>query len=381
MADKPIKILFAGGGTAGHIFPIIAVKRAISKNYPQDNFKFFYVGPQDDFGGLLLSQEGIEVKTILAGKIRRYFEFKSFFSNLIDIFLKAPISFFQALFYNFILSPDIIFSKGGYGSLPLVLSGWFLLIPIFLHESDAMPGLANKIASKFAVEIFTSFPIEKTSYFPPKKMIAVGNPIRTELLGGTKEEAKKVFNLTGEKPVVLVLGGSQGSQRINDNLLLVLAETLESFEIIHQTGKNNFQQVEAEAKVVASEKLRKYYHPIPFLQEEELRQALAVSELVVSRAGSGSIFEIAATGKPSILIPIPESAQDHQVKNAYLYAEKGAALVIEESNLTPHFFLERTKFLFSQEGRLKEMSENARYFSKTQSAQIIAEYLVTYLSQ
>lgn len=381
MAEKPIKILFAGGGTAGHIFPIIAVVRAIKENYPQDNFRFFYVGPEDDFNGFLLSREGIVAKTILAGKARRYFGFKPFFLNLIDIFLKTPLGFLQAFFYNFIFSPDIIFSKGGYGSLPVVASGWFLLIPIFLHESDAVPGLANKIASKFSVEIFTSFSIEKTGYFPHKKMICVGNPVRKELLAGSKEAAKKAFNLTGEKPVILALGGSQGSQRINDTLLLILAEILEDFELIHQTGKNNLKQVEAEAKVVVPQNLQKYYHPLPFLQEDELKHALAAADLAISRAGSGSIFEIAAAGKPSILIPLPESAQDHQLKNAYLYAERRATLVIEESNLTPHFFLERIKYLFSEPKKLKDMSDYAKYFSKPQSARIIAEYLISYLSQ
>ena len=204
-----MKILFTGGGTAGHIFPIIAIVREIKRLHPQSGFKFFYVGPKDRFAFALLSQEGIQIKTISAGKIRRYFSFL----NIIDLLFKVPIGVIQAFFHIFTISPDLIFSKGGYGSLPAVIAGWTLLTPIFLHESDVSPGLANKIASKFALEIFTAFPIEKTQYFPAKKMISVGSPIRKEILAGSLKEAKKLFNLTDKKPLILILGGSQGAQR------------------------------------------------------------------------------------------------------------------------------------------------------------------------
>ena len=376
-----MKILFTGGGTAGHIFPIIAISREIKKIYPERDFHFFYLGPEDEFSENLLSQEGIIVKTILAGKIRRYFGFLSFFQNLIDIFIKSPIGFLQSLFYIFVISPDLIFSKGGYGSLPVVFSGWLFLTPIFLHESDIVPGLANRLASKLALEIFVSFPFEKTRYFSPKKMLSVGNPIRKEILEGEKEKAKELFALSGEKPVILVLGGSQGSQRINDILLAILPNFLENFELIHQTGQKNFKEIEAEAKTVLKKDSWQYYHPFPFLNEKELKDAYAVCDLVCGRAGAGSIFEISAVAKPSVLIPLPESAQNHQVENAYAYTESGACLVIEEANLTPHFFLERIKYLFSQPQKLKEMAESARAFSKPKSAQIIAEYLVSYLTQ
>ena len=375
-----MKILFTGGGTAGHIFPIIALSREIKKINPQENFQFFYVGPKDNLAKTLLSREGIILKTIFAGKIRRYLNFKSFFQNIFDILFRVPVGFFQALYYNFVISPDLIFSKGGYGSLPVVLSGWLLLTPIFLHESDVNPGLANRWLSKFSLEIFVSFPVEKTGYFSPKKMISVGNPIRNEILKGEKEKAKELLKLE-ERPTILILGGSQGSQRINDILLLILPELLLNFELIHQVGQKNFKGIEAEAKTVADAELLKHYHPFPFLDEEKLKLAFAAADMVISRAGSGSIFEISALGKPSILIPLKESAQNHQVKNAYTYSKNGASLVIEEANLSPHFFLERLRSLFSNPEKLKEMEEQARAFSKPQAAKIIAEYIVEYLSQ
>lgn len=371
-----MKILFTGGGTAGHIFPIIAIVREIQQIYPELDLQFFYLGPKDEFSQIFLSQEGIKTKSVLAGKIRRYLNWKALFQNIFDVF-KIPLGILQAFFYIFFLAPDVIFSKGGFGSIPAVVAGWLLKVPIFLHESDVSPGLANRFLSKLALEVFISFP--KTEYLLSTKMILVGNPIRKEILEGSKEEAKKLFKLSSQKPVILILGGSQGAQRINDKILEILPELLKNFEIIHQCGEKNFQEVKAESEIIISKELASFYHLFPFLKEEELKHAYSACDLVVSRAGSGSIFEIATVGKPSILIPLPEAAQDHQVKNAYAYAEKGATIVLEEANFTPHFFLERLKYLISQKEKLEKMQRAAKEFSKPLTARIIASYLVEFL--
>jgi len=370
-----MKILFTGGGTGGHIFPIIAICREMRRIYPGKDLKFFYIGPKDQFFSVLLSQEGIKVKTIVAGKIRRYFSFW----NLIDIFFKIPIGILQSFFSVFFLAPDLIFSKGGYGSIPAVISGWIFGVPIFLHESDISPGLANRFLSKFALEIFVSFP--KTEYFSPKKMMLVGNPMRRELLEGSKEEALEFFKITGGKSVILILGGSQGAQKINEILLLILPEILRDFELIHQAGSKNFKEVKAESRAILPSDLEKYYHLYPFFQEKELKLAYALADLIVARAGSGSIFEISALGKPSILIPLPSAAQNHQLKNAYSFAEGGRSIVIEETNLTPHFFLERLRFLFSNPKEMENMRKKAREFSTPRAARVIAGYILEYLSK
>jgi len=390
-----MKILFTGGGTGGHIFPIIAICRELRNISSGKELRFFYIGPRDEISSIFLVREGIKLKNILAGKIRRYFGIKSLFLNIVDVLFKIPIGLIQAFFYIFFLSPDFIFSKGGYGSLPAVICGWLLGTPIFLHESDVIPGLANRFLSRFAVEIFVSFPFQKTEHFPPPKKISVGNPIRQEILEGSKEEAKTLFNLSGEKPVVLILGGSQGSQRINDVLLQILPELLTDFETIHQCGGKNFKEVEAESKVVIGEEnkfssspfatarvtedLKKYYHLFPFLDEIELSHAYSVANLIVSRAGSGSIFEISAVSKPSILIPLPEAAQNHQVENAYAYAKNSACLIIEEINLAPHFFLDRLRYLFSHPSEMEKMAKSAREFSRPRAAEVIASYIFEYL--
>jgi len=370
-----MKVLFTGGGTGGHVFPIIALSRELRRIQGKGKVQFFYLGPQDDFASAFLSQEGIKVDTVLAGKIRRYWDLKSLFQNLVDVFIKVPVGVLQSFSRIFFLSPDVVFSKGGFGSVPVAIAAWILQVPIILHESDITPGLANKFLSGFAAIIFVSFP--KTEYFKPEKMFIMGNPIRRELLEGSKKEAEEAFDLKLEKPVLLITGGSQGSQRINDKILEILPRLLERFEIIHQVGIHNLEQVKAEARVVISKESEKEYHLFPFFKEEELRKAYHAADFIISRAGSGSIFEIAAVGKPSILIPIPESAQSHQVKNAYSYAEGGAALVLEEGNFTPRFFLEKLKYLFAHPDELRKMEKAARKFARPQAAENIAEYILS----
>ena len=376
-----MKILFTGGGTAGHIFPIIAVARELRRLGL--DYKFYYIGPKDEFGSILLSQEGIKVKSISAGKIRRYSNLKAVFENVFDILFKIPLSFFQSFFYVFFLSPDLVFSKGGYGSLGPAFNCWLLRTPVVLHEADVSPGLTNRLISRLVSKIIVSFPVMQTEYFSEKKMISLGNPIRIELLDGSKERAGDLFGITGQKPVILIMGGSQGAQKINDTILEVLSQILSEFEIIHQTGEKNFEQVKKESVVVIPQDLSRFYHPVGFLKEIELRDAYAAADVFISRAGSGSIFEIAALGKPSILVPLSLAAQDHQVKNAYAYldASKGATIVIEESNLTSHFLLEKIKYLFAMPGELERMSKAAKAFAKPDSGRLIAEYIMNYFKK
>ncbi len=386
-----MRILFTGGGSGGHVVPIIAVSREIRKLYISDiepnlknkkkGLEFYYIGPRDDFGSILLSQEGITVKTVLAGKVRRYGGIKNIFKNILDVVFKIPLGTLQSLFLVFFISPDLVFSKGGFGSIPAVLAGKMLFAPVFLHESDVAPGMANRFISRFALKIFVSFP--KTEYFPQKKMILTGSPVRKEILDAPRAQARESLKISGEKPVILILGGSQGAQRINDKILEILPQLLEKFEIIHQCGEKNYQSVRAEAKVATNTppaaQVIPGYHLFPFMKESDLRDAYAASDLIISRAGAGSIFEIASAGKPSILVPLPESAQDHQMKNAYSFQDTGGCLVLEEANFTAHFFLEKLKYLFSTPELLSQMARSARDFSKPEAGKAIARYILDWL--
>jgi len=382
-----MKVVFTGGGTGGHIYPIIAIGRELKSAYynkiedkdkKKKPLEIFYIGPKDRLVLNLLKQEGIKVKKISAGKVRRYFGIRAFFQNLVDPF-KTLFGVIQAFRHLFLLAPDLIFSTGGYGSFPVVFAARFLRIPIFLHESDAVLGLANKTLKKFSAEIFVSFP--KTENVDVSKMILVGNPIRKELLEGSAEDAKKLFNITGGKPVVLIMGGSQGSQRINNTVVNILPQLVNKFEIIHQTGDKNFEEVKKNAEVMLEKESIIYYHPISYLEEINLKHAYKIANLIVSRAGSSSIFEIAALKKPSILIPLASSAQDHQVKNAYAYIKSKATVVIEEDNLTPHFFLAIIKNILENPKEYEKMQKAAEQFSRLRAGEIIANYIVEYLIQ
>lgn len=368
-----MKILFTGGGTGGHVFPLVAIAREIRTIYPKKDLEFYYLGPDDEFASILLTQEDFVMKTIMSGKIRRYSSYK----NIIDILFKIPLGTIQSFFQMFLIKPDIVFSKGGSGSISATFSARLLKIPVFIHESDVVPGLSNQKTAKWAKKIFTSFP--KTEYFNPEKVTVVGNPIRKEILDGDKKVAGEMFNLTFSKPILLIIGGSQGAEAINDFVLLMINELLKDYEIIHVTGRENIKETENEAQVIMEKSLEMYYHPVGFLDEEKVKHAYKAADLIISRAGSGSIFEIAAIGKPSFLIPLPSAAADHQSKNAYAYAETGAAEVIEQQNLKPNFFTDKLKLLFLHPEKLKEMSQAALTFAKPLAARAVAREILEFL--
>jgi UDP-N-acetylglucosamine--N-acetylmuramyl-(pentapeptide) pyrophosphoryl-undecaprenol N-acetylglucosamine transferase len=371
-----MKIVFTGGGTGGHLFPIIAIAREIRKRKPL--IEMHFIGPKDEVTDVFLEKEEIIVKKIISGKLRRYLSLNSLIKNFLDLFLRTPWGIIQAFFYLFFVSPDLVFSKGGHGAFSTIVATKILQIPLFIHESDIVPGEVNKKSFSYALEAFISF--NKTEFIPPEKMILTGNPVRKYLLENIDLGLlKEKIGLDKKKPVVLVLGGSQGSERINDLTLSILPHLLPDFQIIHQAGSRSFKKINVQTEFLVKKENKKNYYLFSFLSEEQLKYAYAASDLVVSRAGSGSIFEIACFAKPSILIPLPESAQNHQLKNAYSYGETGAALIVEEKNITDHLFTQKILSLFSNPSSMKQMSEKAKEFSRPRAAEIIAEYIIEFL--
>ena len=368
-----MKILFTGGGTGGHVYPLVAIAREIRRIYPKKDLEFYYAGPNEEFASILLTQEDFVIKTITSGKVRRYFSWQ----NFVDILFKIPFGVLQSFLLILILKPDLVFSKGGSGSIAVTYSARLLRVPVFLHESDVVPGLSNQVTSKWAKKIFISFP--KTEYFDPKKTVLTGNPIRDEIIHGDKERAGEIFNLTFTRPIILIIGGSQGAQALNDFVLEIINPLLKNYEIIHVTGRENLKETQAEAQTVMDKDFDKYYHPVGFLDEEKIMHAYKASDLIVSRAGSGSIFEIAAVGKPSILVPLPSAAGNHQSKKAFAYALSGAAEVVEQENLTPNFFMEQIEILFLHQERLEEMKQAALAFAKPLAARSIAREILEFL--
>jgi len=362
-----MKIVFTGGGTGGHIYPIVAIAREIKKI--DKNVSLFYISPKTDFGLDDLRKTGVKIKTIRAGKIRNHLTLKNILQNIADIVFNIPAGIISSFFLLKNIKPDLIFSKGGFGSFPVLCANRLFKYPLYIHESDSVPGKVTKMFQKDAKRIFTSFPgIPGT---------IVGAPIRKEMLDAVKQKGREIFDLTQEKPVVLILGGSQGAEKINDLVLGAIKQLLDDFELIHQCGKKNFKSTELVYKtIIEDDSLDKYYHLHDYLDEHQIKHAMAAADIIVSRAGAQTIFEIAAMGKPSILIPLPKSAQDHQAKNAYLYGQTGAANVMEPKNPTPHMLYSRLVQIFSKPETLKQMQAAALKFARPKAGEEIAHILV-----
>lgn len=368
-----MKILLTGGGTGGHFYPIVAIIDEIYKIAEQKRLlvpKIIFAS-NSKYDPDILKSKDVIFRKIPSGKMRRYF---SVF-NFIDI-PKIILGILKAMWLVYSEMPDIIFGKGGYASFPILLAAKIFRVPVIIHESDAIPGKVNKWAGKFAARIAVSFS-SASGYFPKEKTALTGTPVRKTILGHTPEEATEIFKLEPNLPTILVIGGSQGAQKINDILADTSFELVKKYQVIHQCGKNNIKEAEGRIKVILEKSLFKNrYHIFPYLDDSLLRNASSVANLVISRAGGTAIYEIAGWSIPSIMIPIKNSAQDHQRANAYNYNRTGAAEVIEETNLTPHILLSEIERILKDEEKSKKMKEAAKNFSKPEAAQKIAEEII-----
>ncbi len=368
-----MRIAFTGGGTGGHLYPIIAVAREVKRIAEGErilDLELYYFGP-DAIPADLVGAEDLIVTRITAGKIRRYFSLL----NFIDAF-KIVFGIVEALWKMLLVMPDIVFCKGGFGSFPVTLAARLYRIPVVVHESDSIPGIVNRWAGRWARRVAISF-AGAAKYFPPARTALIGVPVRGRIIGGNRESAREVFGVFSSRPVMLALGGSQGSDILNRTLIEVLRPLVEEFEVIHSTGPKNIEDVRLETAPILEGGGAVYYHPFGFMSEDEMRGAFALADIVVSRAGATAIYEIAANAKPAILIPIKIAAQDHQKANAYEYARRQAAIVIEEDNLTPSVLFHEVRKLNADTGRRRRMAEAARSFARVDAAEIIAKELLT----
>lgn len=365
-------IAFTGGGTGGHFYPIIAIAEALQDMVREEHLiepNLYYLAPSS-FDEKALFDNGITYVNIPAGKVRRYFSLQ----NISDLFitLQGTIRAITTL-YN--LYPDVVVSKGGYGSIPTVIAARILRIPIIIHESDAKPGRANLMAAKFAKKIAISFE-SAAQYFPKKvqnKIARTGIPIRKALTRIELQGAQQYLGLEKGIPTVLILGGSQGSVKINDSVLSSLTSLVDFANVIHQTGQANFKNVQEVGNVVlAKDPNASRYHPFNYLSEVSLQRVAGIADIVISRAGANSIAEIGLWKKPAILIPIPESISHDQRTNAYAYARTGAAIVIEEENLTPHLLVAEVQRIINDPELTKKMSASAEGFTDPDAARILA---------
>ncbi|OGM94041.1 hypothetical protein A2524_02000 [Candidatus Wolfebacteria bacterium RIFOXYD12_FULL_48_21] len=382
-----MKILFTGGGTGGHIYPIVSVAEVLlqTSSEPVD---LYYVGVPGVYEQQLTSR-GMTVFRVASAKLRS----GELLRNLLDV----PFFFIgllQALWRVFLIMPDILFSKGGPGALPVVLACAFYRIPIIVHESDSVAGFTNRVSGKYADAIGIAFATAKESFIKEgmpeykraaieHKLALVGNPIRDIFFmpGDTaaKTDAKRLLDFDPAKPLIVVIGGSQGSVRVNDFFMSIAEELLNrNIQVLHQAGLNNAATTQADLAGIMqkySDTFRRAYRIVPYFGQE-IKDALLAADIVVSRAGSGAIFEIAAMGCPAILVPLPESARDHQVKNAFEYASTGAAITVEEANLTKHTFLTQVDKLLADSALLASMASAAKAFAKPDAADVLVQEIL-----
>jgi UDP-N-acetylglucosamine--N-acetylmuramyl-(pentapeptide) pyrophosphoryl-undecaprenol N-acetylglucosamine transferase len=371
-----MKIVLVGGGTGGHFYPLIAVAQAMRNISIHKRIlepKLFYIAPTP-YDEQALFENNITYIKSPAGKIRRYASFGNIFSPFITFFgiLYSCVALLR-------IYPDVVFSKGGYASVPTVIAAWILGIPIMIHESDSKPGRANLLASRFAMFIAVSF--ESSIPFFSKKAQSViartGVPVREALVKPLPKYDASGLALDQSVPTLLILGGSSGSVPINEIVLSGLNELVSCANVIHQTGKDNFNEVVSTSKVITKDNTHKErYHPFAYFSEESMRSMAGVSTLIISRAGATSITEISLWHKPSILIPIPESISHDQRTNAYAYAHTGAAVVIEEANMTSHILVSEVQRILSDKALYAHMEAQSMTFANPQAAYIIAAQIL-----
>ncbi|MDP3880824.1 MAG: UDP-N-acetylglucosamine--N-acetylmuramyl-(pentapeptide) pyrophosphoryl-undecaprenol N-acetylglucosamine transferase [bacterium] len=375
-AIHKFRIAYAGGASGGHIYPLAAVTHTL-RAFLQERGVILdakYFGSPGTFR-VYLDREGIKIAKVMSSKWRTYASIK----NLFEPF-KFMIGFVQAMFKLFFFMPDALFSKGGPGALAVVLAARWYRIPVVVHESDAVPGRTNLKSAKHAAVVDLSFE-EAAKYFPPNvKIRVVGSPVRKHLvLEESPATSRLSFGLPDGLPVLLFLGGSQGAQALNDFVLESSEILLASFAIIHQVGPNNFKDYKVEYDFMSKNHdrvLKQRYYITPYLNDRDMAAALNASDIVVSRAGS-SIFELAAAGKPAILVPLPDSANDHQRENAYSYSNAGAAIVIEQDNLKEHLFIQQVEKLMRDENGRQRMAMAAGSYYKADAAERIVEDILS----
>lgn len=360
-----MRIVLTGGGSGGHIFPLIAVAKELREQ--DKNVELLYIGTNAQMGKMAeetMNEEGIPVKNILTGKLRRYFSFEYFLD-----FFRFPIGMIQSMFHMLIYMPDAVFSKGGYASVPVVLVAWLYRIPVLSHDSDVTPGWANRVGGKFSKYIAISYPATR-EYFVGSKVLLTGNPIRKELTEGNPERAYKKWNYHAEVPVVFVLGGSQGSKVINHAIIRILQKLTKIAQIVHVTGTKDYKQTVMEAGRRGFKSGHGKYTAVPFLNRDEMADMYSIASLVISRAGANSITEIAANKLVSILIPMESHDQP---MNAFALARSGSTLVLEEANLGPHILESKINKLLHSSTLRKQFKDNIYKFYHPDAAKKIVD--------
>ncbi|MBR1624080.1 MAG: undecaprenyldiphospho-muramoylpentapeptide beta-N-acetylglucosaminyltransferase [Pseudobutyrivibrio sp.] len=335
------KIVMTGGGTAGHVTPNLALAPLLKEK----DYEIFYIGSYTGIEKKLVEDAGITYYGISSGKLRRYHDWKNFTDpfRVIKGFSEAN----QLLKH---IKPDVVFSKGGFVSVPVVMAAARHHIPAIIHESDMTPGLANKLTIPFATKVCCNFP-ETMEFLPKKKAVHTGSPIREELFSGSRERGMKFTGFTTDKPVILIMGGSIGSRFINNAVWEALDTLLADFQIVHLVGKGNINNDLLE---------KNGYKQYEFINEQ-LNDIFAMTDLMISRAGANSISEILALKIPNILIPLSAAAsRGDQILNAASYEKQGFSTVLTEEALTSKLLISSVNDVYNRRAEIREKMASSK---------------------
>ena len=333
-------IVLTGGGTAGHVTPNIALIARLK----EEGYKISYIGSYTGIEKTLIEELDIPYYGISSGKLRRYFDLK----NFTDPF-RVLKGFGEARKLLKKLQPDIVFSKGGFVTVPVVVAAGRLKIPTIIHESDMTPGLANKLCIPSAVKVCCNFP-ETKSHLPEGKAVVTGTPIRQELLSGDPQKGRAFTGFTPDKPVILIIGGSLGAQAVNTAVRNILPQLLPDFQVVHLCGKG--KKDESLTGLTG-------YVQYEYI-EKELADLFAMADIVISRAGANAICELQALKKPNLLIPLSANAsRGDQILNARSFEKQGFSMVLEEEEITDQVLLDALKKLYENRDTYRRAMENA----------------------
>ena len=351
------RILLTGGGTGGSVSPLLALAEALKKIPPtpfnkggatekpplvkgaKGDFDFLFVGTKVGPEKKMVEEKGTKFKTICSGKFRRYISLR----NLIDPFF-ILIGFFQSIAILLVWRPKLVISAGSFVSVPVIWVAWILRVPVLIHQQDARPGLANKLMAKFAKTITVTF--EESLKYYGKKAIWTGNPARRSLeITNDKLQMTNKFGFKNNLPVVLIMGGGTGAMAINELVWKSLGELIKFCQIIHVTGKGKNKGDPISKSEIGSPRSHNY-SSFEFLDAKQMAEAYASADIVVSRCGLGTLTELSYLGKPSIIIPMPDS---HQEENAKIFKEKEAAIVLNQKKLTPEILTDNIKKLLDDD--------------------------------
>jgi UDP-N-acetylglucosamine--N-acetylmuramyl-(pentapeptide) pyrophosphoryl-undecaprenol N-acetylglucosamine transferase len=368
-----MRVLVSGGGTGGHIYPALAVAMQLREEYQAE---ILFLGSDDGLETEIVPAAGFRLATIKAGKLRRYISWET-----ITGVMRVPVGMIEAINLVGQFRPGVAFTSGGYVAVPAGLAARFERVPLLMHQQDVPPNLSNRLVAPLATRISVAF-ADSLAYFPARKTLQLGNPLRQAMLDVRQtppQEARRALGFERQEPLLLVTGGSQGARHLNQTVGKALPDLLAHCQVLQISGNalyNETRELCESALAAQDEAVRRRYRLVAYLNEE-MPLALQAADLVLCRSGASTLSELAALGKPSILVPLPPAiGSSPQEANAEMFGRNQAARVMKDGDLKPQVLVENVTSILASSTLLEAMSNAASSFAKPQATQEIAAEIV-----